>query len=262
MGFERRHLGGRAYALVSIELERAAALAAFSERTGGSSAAPFEGLNVSFSVGDAAESVLANRRRIADGLCTPPFAVAGLVHGAKLARVGAKRAGAGFADPDEVVAGADGLLTSSAGVSIAVTTADCVPLVMTSPQEGTVAVVHAGWRGFAAGIVARAAALFERSSEVRVAIGPAIGPCHYEVGEDVALAVAAGSEAGAVTGTRRDGRISLDLVATAHAVLRSSGVRRVEDTGLCTVCEPRRFFSHRRDGRTGRQAAIAMRLPG
>jgi hypothetical protein len=79
------------------------------------------------------------------------------------------------------------------------------------------------------------------------------------VGEDVALAVAAGSEVGAVT-ERRGARIALDLVATARAVLRAAGVRRVADTGLCTACERRRFFSYRRDGETGRQAGIAMRL--
>jgi copper oxidase (laccase) domain-containing protein len=96
-------------------------------------------------------------------------------------------------------------------------------------------------------------------ADVRIAIGPAIGPCHYAVGEDVALAVSAGTETGAVT-TRRDGQLYLDLIATARAELRSGGFRKVEDTGLCTACESKRFFSHRRDeGITGRQAGIAMR---
>ena len=103
------------------------------------------------------------------------------------------------------------------------------------------------------------AAAFDSPKDVRVAIGPAVGPDHYEVGEDVALAVAAGTEAGAVT-ERRDGTTRLDLVGTIRAELRALGIRRVDDTGLCTACHPDRFFSYRRDEITGRQAAVAVRL--
>jgi copper oxidase (laccase) domain-containing protein len=136
-----------------------------------------------------------------------------------------------------------------------------MPMILASEGEPLLAVVHAGWRGFASGIVAEGAALFEDPDRVRAAIGPTIGPCHFEVGEDVALAVSAGSEAGAVT-EKRDGSIFLDLVATAKRVLRSAGVRRVDETGLCTACERDRFFSYRRDGVTGRQLALAMRSGG
>jgi copper oxidase (laccase) domain-containing protein len=90
-------------------------------------------------------------------------------------------------------------------------------------------------------------------------VGPAIGPCHYEVREDVALAVAAGSPAGAVT-ERREGRLFLDLPGTAARVLRNGGVRTIDRAETCTACEPERFYSHRRDGVSGRQALIAMRL--
>jgi copper oxidase (laccase) domain-containing protein len=110
-------------------------------------------------------------------------------------------------------------------------------------------------------VLGRAAALFEDRRGVQAAIGPAIGPCHYEVGEDVVLAVAAGSTAGAVS-ERRDGKRYLDLVGTTRAVLRAEGVRRVVDAGSCTACENERFFSFRRDGTTGRHLALAVRLPG
>lgn len=259
MTFERRDLGQGVYSLVSVGLERDGFLAAFTERTGGASGGPYRALNVSYSVGDTTRSVAENRARIVEGLGTQPFAVAGLVHGSRIVRVGAGRAGAGFRRPEDVVAAADGLVTRSAGVPLAVTTADCVPLVLSSARERKVAVVHAGWRGFAGGVVSAAAGLFDDPRGVRVAIGPAIGPCHYEVGEDVALAVAAGSGPGAAL-ERRDGRLHLDLVATARAILRGHGIRRVEDTGICTACERRRFFSHRRDGVTGRQIAIAARF--
>ena len=133
-------------------------------------------------------------------------------------------------------------------------------MVFASPATGVVAVVHAGWRGIAAGILPRAAGLFGDAADVRVAIGPAIGPDHYEVKEDVALAVASASEAGALT-DRRDGKLFLDLPGTARAHLKALEIRKVEDTGLCTACERTRFFSHRRDhGSTGRQAGIAVRL--
>jgi polyphenol oxidase len=258
VGFERRELGRGAAALVDTDLEGIGVLAAFTERAGGSSAPPFDSLNVSFSIGDDPRAVRANRRRIVEGLGIQPFAVPGLVHGAKLARIGGKRAGAGFDGPGGVIRGADGLVTASLGVPIAVTSADCVPLVLASAREPSVVVVHAGWRGLAGRILDRAAAVFERPESVVASICPAIGPDHYDVGEDVALAVAAGS-GGAVTG-RHAGRLTLDLVATVARTLRAAGIGRVADTGLCTACERDRFFSHRRDGTTGRQAAIGMRV--
>jgi polyphenol oxidase len=100
--------------------------------------------------------------------------------------------------------------------------------------------------------------VYRRAADVRVAIGPAIGPDHYEVGPDVARAVASGSNAGAVV-REGHGRLHLDLVETAHAVLAAAGIKRIVDTGLCTACEADRFFSHRRDGRTGRQLAVGVR---
>ncbi|MBI4261658.1 MAG: peptidoglycan editing factor PgeF [Actinobacteria bacterium] len=258
MAFERRRLGRRGHALVPTALEKEGFSAAFTERSGGSSPPPFDSLNLSFSVEDSPGNVRENRVLVATGLGIPSFATAEQVHGSAVARVGPGRAGAGFADLDSRIPGADALATRSPGVGLAVLVADCLPVVMASSRERTLAVVHAGWRGLAAGILARAAGLFESPAEVRVAIGPAIGVDHYEVGEDVALAVAAASPAGAVT-ERRGGRVHLDLAGTARAALRSLGVRRVEVADVCTACERRRFFSHRRDGPSGRQAVVAWR---
>jgi YfiH family protein len=157
------------------------------------------------------------------------------------------------------VPAADGLLATRPGLPLAILTADCLPIALASPAEGLVAVVHAGWRGLAAGILEQAVSRFDRPGGLRAAIGPAIGPCHYEVGEDVALAVAAGSDAGAVT-DRRGGRLYLDLAGTAARVLRRAGVRHLQRAEECTACEEGRFFSHRRDGVTGRQAMVAVRV--
>lgn len=260
MTFERRALGPDAFALVDTGLEELGVLAAFTERTGGSSVAPFATLNASFSVGDAADRVRANRRTITGGLGTGAFAVAGLEHGTRIIRVDEGRAGAGFDDASQVIASCDGLITASRSVGLAVTSADCVPLVFASDAQRDVAVVHAGWRGLAAGIVTEALTSFADATRVRIAIGPAVGPDHYEVGEDVARAVASTSPGGEGS-VRRDGAaLRLDLVAAIRAIARAAGVTRVSDTGLCTACETTRFFSHRRDGRTGRQLALAVRL--
>jgi len=258
-GFERRALGGGGHALVSLSLERAGFLAAFAERTGGSSAAPFHSLNVSFSVGDDPDAVAANRRRVIQAFDMASFAVPGLVHGTTILPVGPARAGDGFRGPADLLRAADGLHTKRAGLPLAGFSADCVIAMMAAPTEGRVALVHAGWRGMGAGILQRAASLFRDRGQVMVAIGPAIGPCHYEVGEEVVGAVAAASPAGAVT-ERRSGRLYLDLVATTGAILGEMGIRQVEDTGLCTACEGGRFFSYRQEGSTGRHLALAMKL--
>jgi YfiH family protein len=254
---ERRQLGNGTHALVSATLEGNGILAAFTERTGGVSAAPYDTLNLGLRTKDSPRRVVENRRRITEALGVPPFATGQQIHGDHLVRVGKRRAGAGFEQPGEALPRADALAVRRRGIPVAVLVADCLPIALGSPNERLLLVVHAGWRGLAAGILARAIGAFERPSEVRAAIGPAIGPCHYEVGDDVAAAVAAGSAVGAVS-ERRGGRRFLDLPRTAGEVLRAAGVRWVEISELCTACHQGRFFSHRRDGPTGRQALVAM----
>src|SRR5262249_60981718 len=115
-----------------------------------------------------------------------------------------------------------------------------------------------GWRGPPAGISARALGSFPDPACVLAAIGPAIGPDHYDVGAEVVEQVVAAAD-GAAAVERRDGRTFLDLATTAEGVLRSLGTGAVEVARLCTACEPGRFFSHRRDaGSTGRQALVAV----
>ncbi|MGZ8624512.1 MAG: polyphenol oxidase family protein [Actinomycetota bacterium] len=260
-GFERRDLGSGMTALVSSALERAGFLAAFFERTGGVSDAPFTSLNGSYQVGDETTAVSENRRRAASGFGLERFCVPGLVHGTSIMAVGPKRATDGFGEPAVQLADADGTTTRSPGIGLGAFSADCVIAVLGHPRERRIALVHAGWRGLASGVLQGGAALFSDRGGVLAAIGPAIGLCHYEVGEDVALAVAAGSSAGAVT-ELRGGRRYLDLVATSRAILRAEGIRRIEDAGLCTACETVRLFSYRRDGTTGRHLALAVRYPG
>jgi len=253
---ERRPLGDGLVALVSPAMERRGVLAAFTERTGGASPPPFDSLNLGLRTGDHPGRVMANRRRLVAALGIGPFALGEQVHGARLVRVGPRRAEAGFQRAGEAVPGADALAATRSRRPVAVLVADCVPLVLAS--DGLVVAVHAGWRGLAAGIVDRALAAFQgrRSS---AAVGPAIGPCHYEVGDDVAAAVQAGSSGSALV-ERRGGRLFLDLRGTVARSLREAGLRSVEVSEECTACQAGRFFSHRRDGETGRQAAVAMLL--
>lgn len=141
---------------------------------------------------------------------------------------------------------ADGHVVRKPGLAPLVFVADCLPVALAGPRG--VAMVHAGWRGLAGGIVAAGAEAVEATS---AAIGPGIGPCCYEVGEEVLGAFADLGDGVA------DGRM-LDLPEVARRRLEQAGVQRVESAGLCTGCERKLFFSHRRDdGRTGRQAGIA-----
>ncbi len=136
----------------------------------------------------------------------------------------------------------DALLEDTPGAVVAVKTADCVPILLVDERRRAVAAVHAGWRGTAAGIVRRAvAALRERfgtaAEDLRAAIGPAIGPCCYEVGPEVAAQFG------------REGRIHLDLAAENRRQLLEAGVRaeRVYGADLCTMCHPEELHSFRRD---------------
>lgn len=145
---------------------------------------------------------------------------------------------------------ADGRLTTNAGIAVGVHSADCLPIALAG--AGGVAVLHAGWRGLLEGVVAAGVAAL-RAHGVRgalaAAIGPGAGPCCYEVSEEL-------RERFAAHGAAPHGR--LDLPAIAARELRESGVVSVIACGLCTICAPGRFFSHRRDGEgAGRQGGFA-----
>lgn len=257
---ERRNLPNGVIALVSSALESEGFLAAFTERERGTSRGAFHSLNLGLRTGDDLDRVAANRSRACEALAISHFACGRQVHGANLERVGLERADAGFMDPSSAFDATDALITSDAGIALAILTADCFPLALADPRHGTVMVVHAGWRGIAAGIIGRAVAAFDDPRSVKAAVGPGIGVDHYEVAENVAAAVTAGAETDAVVRTN-GGRVHLDLGATVERSLRGRGVRHIETAEVCTACEEERFFSYRRDSVTGRQALIAMRLP-
>jgi purine-nucleoside/S-methyl-5'-thioadenosine phosphorylase / adenosine deaminase len=171
------------------------------------------------------------------------------VHGTVVQRVSAQDGSGGEA----VAIDADGHATTLRGVGVMVLVADCLPVVLGS--EGAVAALHAGWRGLAAGVLeegVRAVRELGGEGEIAAVIGPGAGPCCYEVGEEVHAAFDERSTPG-----RRSAGRNLDLPGLARERLEAAGVARVEDVGVCTVCD-RRYFSHRREGLgAGRQAAVA-----
>ncbi|MEO8276141.1 MAG: polyphenol oxidase family protein [Thermoanaerobaculia bacterium] len=146
---------------------------------------------------------------------------------------------------------ADALMTDQPELALTVVTADCVPILLASASR--IAAVHAGWRGFVGGVVAAALDRFTDRSEVVAWIGPAIGPCCYEVGEDVALPVVARSSP-AVRSIGERGRPHLDLGLAAEIELLRAGVSEVRRLTICTACHPQLLESYRRGKREGRPA--------
>jgi polyphenol oxidase len=217
----------------------------FTTRLGGVSEGPYASLNLGRKSGDEVERVDENRRIACASIDADveKLALNYQVHSNRVLRAAAAARGEH----------ADGLWTEEPGLPILAMSADCLPIVLarTDGRAPAVAVVHAGWRGLLEGIAASAVEALGQGG-LAAAIGPAIGPCCYEVGEDVAEPYR-GRFGDDVVRDRR-----LDLWTSAERALLAAGVEHVERFDRCTACEPATFFSHRRDaGNTGRQGVIA-----
>jgi YfiH family protein len=238
---------------------------AFSTRKGGVSRAPFATLNLGQSVGDDPSAVEENRRRFFGVFGIDPGQVvrARQVHGAGVLRVDAgltKRVGFPRCLVDER-GESDALISDVPGLALVVSTADCLPILLYDPLRRAVAAVHAGWRGTAQCITARALAAMREAygtdpSNCRAAIGPGIGPCCFEVDGAVIETMARALPKWEAHATaNRPGHWLLDLAGVNRALLEEAGLRpdHVEDVALCTSCRTDLFFSHRAEkGRTGR----------
>jgi YfiH family protein len=215
---------------LAIDLPGGSAL--FTTRRGGVSEGPYASLNLGLLTEDDPAHVEANRERARAQSGAGRLLQGRQVHGTRV-----------VIDADELEE-ADGQVTTRAGMAAIVLVADCLPVALAGPHA--VGVVHAGWRGLAGGVL-EAGIQAVGEGPIAAAIGPGIGPCCYEVGDDVRRAF----------GT--DGA-TLDLKAQARARLEAAGIEEIHDCGLCTSCDPERFFSHRRDGGlTGRQAGLIWR---
>ncbi len=230
--------------------------AAFTLRGGGASAAPYDSLNVGAHVADDAAAVSENRRRVRAALLLPSEPVwLHQVHGAQVVELGA-------ASPGEAQgATADASLTRRAGQVCVVQVADCLPVLLAVTDGSAVAAAHAGWRGLAAGVLEAVVTRLAVAPQRLIAwLGPAIGPRHFEVGEEVRGAfLARASGAAAAFSANERGRWQCDLPALARQRLAALGVSAVYGGGECTYADAQRFFSFRRDGRCGRMAALVWK---
>lgn len=222
----------------------------------GVSQAPFDALNLGTLYGeqrDEPAAVLRNRELLAQAAALPsPPRWLRQVHGAGVVRFHGERAAG---EPE-----ADAAVTSTPGTVLAILTADCLPVLLAADDGSEVGAAHAGWRGLADGVLeATVAAMRGDPARLRAWLGPAAGPRRYEIGADVReafLAVDTAAEAAFVA--TRPGHWLVDLYALARQRLARAGLRadHVHGGGLCTISEPGRFYSHRRDRRTGRMATL------
>lgn len=222
---------------------------AFSTRRGGVSTPPYDDLNLGRSTADRPESVRENRNRFLTSLQleSERLATAGQVHGDRIAEA---------AEPGHIP-DCDALVTRRTGLALAVSGADCMPLLFEAP--GVIAAAHAGWRGMAAELPRKTIECLVKEhgadlADIRVHMGPCIRACCYEVGPEVAARFPA------VAVQSKGDTVHLNLATAARVQLLATGVpdTSVHDTLACTSCVSDWYFSHRRDaGRTGRQWGLA-----
>lgn len=226
--------------------------AAFSLRSGGASAAPWNSLNLGLHVGDDPLAVRDNRSRLRHALQLPAEPVwLEQVHGTDVLSV--------EGELPSTLRG-DAIVTRAANVVLAIMVADCLPILLTADDGSVLGAAHAGWRGLAAGVLEKTVASMRvPATGIHAWLGPCIGLEHFEVGAEVRAAfIAAGDDA---TNFRANpqGKFQCDLVAIARARLARLGIASVGGGQWCTAADPVRFYSHRRDQRTGRMAALLWR---
>lgn len=240
-------------------LEHPSLVQAVFTRLGGASSVPFDGLNVGLSVGDEPTAIEHNSTLIykAFGIQANQVITSHQVHGVNVSRVDNNAGGTVIADTDAMV-------TDRAGVYLFMRFADCVPIVLWDPIHSAVALVHAGWQGTLKQIIKAAVdrMVTEYNTQpdvLRAGIGPAIGPCCYQVGPEVVAKVqeTLPDAPGILSQQTANGHAYLDLWAANRIQLARCGVRQIEVAGKCTCCHQDEFYSHRGSGgRTGRFAVI------
>jgi len=220
----------------------------------GRSLPPFDQFNLGGRE-DAPEQIAGNRAELIErfGLPSAPCWLH-QVHGIEVQRFEAAAAS---------VPAADAAVTSTPGVVLAVLTADCLPVVFAARDGTEIAAAHAGWRGLAAGVLeSTLKAMRTPAHQLIVWLGPAAGPERYEVGQDVFAAFTGQDpQAGGAFTSSRSGHWRVDLYALARQRLCAAGIvhAQIHGGGLCTICDPQRFYSHRRDARSGRMATLIWR---
>ena len=228
--------------------------AGISLRDGGVSQGPYAALNLGAHVGDLPPAVARNRALLRGALALPAEPLwLEQVHGTEL--VDADRV-----DPAGSAPRGDAAVSRRPGTVLAVLVADCLPVLLAARDGSAIGVAHAGWRGLAAGVLETVAAALSAHGPLQAWLGPAIGPAHFEVGAEVRAAFLRHDRAAdaCFTGNAR-GRWQADLAALARARLAALGIEAIEAERGCSFADSQRFFSYRRDGTTGRMAALIWR---
>ncbi len=255
----------------SLDLGIAGVHAGYTTRQAGVSRAPFGagpgvdgGMNLALHVGDEVGAVLANRQLLQQTIggaqgCTPLWL--NQVHGTRV--IDAAQL---IHAPSSIPADADASICMQAGIACCVMTADCLPVLfwdIAGRAGRVVGAAHAGWRGLAAGVLHNTVAAMREqgAQEISAWLGPAIGPQHFEVGDDVRAAFASQFSpaiiaASFVAKPGAPGKYLADIFALARAALQQVGVQKIFGGGMCTVSDSAQFYSYRRDQQTGRMAAL------
>lgn len=235
-------------------------------RQGGQSSGGWSSFNLAQHAGDAPAAVNANRDlllqalRAESGFDVPAVQWVSQVHGTRVFHAGS----AVLPAPE-----ADAVYARNSALALGVLTADCLPVLLCSTDGDEIAVAHAGWRGLLGGVLEAAVASFNaKPAAISAWLGPAIGPCHFEVGDEVRAAFLAQADqaaraatAAAFTAGLQPGKWLADLYALARIRLLGSGLERISGQVLCTVCNNERFYSYRKQPVTGRFATLILRAP-
>jgi len=252
--------------LVAPDLGRAGVSVVFSGRRGSQGVPPFDGLNLSYSVGDDRRHVSSSRDSLA---AAAGFDMSGAVflrqvHGTVVRRVGPLELGRGSRDFESALPGSDAAVTATRGVSLGILTADCIPLALVSKNGSAAVAVHAGWRGLVAGVVGNSVRALSRlaraePSDILAFVGPHIESCCFEVGEDVADDFRSRFSRDVVAGR---GVPHVDMTLSCLMALEEEGIPtgNVHFAGDCTCCSDDYFSFRRSGGTTGRQGLIVSLL--
>jgi YfiH family protein len=279
-GWSWQQRDGLSYLILEAFAQTGLVRHAFSGRSGGASKFPYDSLNLCLHVGDEPSAVLANRQRLAAVLETEAakIVVPAQVHSDRVAVVGSQEQGLGAQDLTTAISRTDALVTEEPGVMLCTVYADCVPIFILDPVRPAIGLAHAGWKGTLLKIAEKTLQRMQQAfgtlpADCLVGIGPAIGPCCYQVDLNLRQKFAAAYPgkkifvSAAVDGTKECQKWSnnveysyLDLGEANRQGLLASGVKpeRIWKAGLCTRCHPADFYSYRgaEGGTTGRMGAL------
>ena len=235
----------------------------FTLREGGVSQAPYDTLNLGLHVGDQAHAVQENRRRLAQALGYSPdrVTVGQQVHKTEIVQVTSELIGRGHMCGEDALPQTDGLISTEPNIILMAHAADCTILFFHDAKTGCIGIAHAGWRGAVAGMGPKMVTAMEavgcRRENIRIALSPCIGPCCYQVGDNVAEEIQSDLRHHVLS--NRDGQIHFDMPGLHALQLYQAGVlhSNLVQSQYCTNCNPDLFFSYRASGgHTGRMVGM------